>query len=117
MEGLSSWWLQQKRLRCRAACRNGRASPPGLPPEGGFGHGCGSGVQALAGATAGSLLGHVLVGGGLEEAGVGVLLHQRAGLGLGFVEASGGGPREVLPGDLPGFVVDVHLQGRRTHKR
>lgn len=75
-----------------------------------------SGVRPLAGAAAGGLLGHVLVGGGFQEAGVGVLLHQRARLGLRLVEAGGGGPREVLAGDLPGFVVDVHLQGSSTQK-
>lgn len=79
--------------------------------------GPGSGVRALAGAAAGGLPAHVLVGGGFQEARIRVLLHQRARLGLGLVEAGGGGPREVLAGDLPGFVVDVHLQGSSAHKR
>lgn len=58
---------------------------PGSSPRGRFG--LGSGMRQLTDATAGGLLGHVLVGGGLEEPGVGVLLHQGAGLGLGFIEA------------------------------
>lgn len=86
----------------------------GWSPRGEFG--LGSGMRPLAHATAGGLLGHVLVGGGLQEPGVGVLLHQSAGLGLGFVEASGGGTREVLTGDLPGFMVNIHLQGSSVHK-
>lgn len=90
------------------------AQSSGLSPCGRFG--LGSGMRPLADATAGGLLGHVLVGGGLQEPGVGVLLHQCAGLGLGFVEASGGGTREVLPRDLPGFMVDIHLQGSSVHK-
>jgi len=87
---------------------------PGSSPRGRFG--LGSGMRPLADAAAGGLLGHVLVGGGLQEPGVGVLFHQSAGLGLGFIEASRGGTREVLPGDLPGFVVDIHLQGSGTQK-
>lgn len=63
---------------------------------------------------AGGLFGHVLVGGRFQKAGVGVLLHQCAGLGLGLVEAGGGSPREVLAGDLPGFMVDIHLPGCLT---
>ena len=53
------------------------------------------------------------VGGALEEAGVAVPLHQAVNLGLGHVEAPGGGLLHVLQGLGFGYVVKVHLGEER----
>lgn len=57
------------------------------------------------------------VGGGLEEAGVAVFLHQRVDLGLSQVEAGLRGLLHVLLGDGLGDVVQVDLQDKRSRVR
>lgn len=61
-------------------------------------------------------LGHqVPVSRGLQEAWIGVLLHQGASLPLSHVKARGRGSLQVHPGQLPGLVVYVHLwEGRQA---
>ena len=54
------------------------------------------------------------VGGALEEAGVGVPLHQAVDLGLGQVEAPGARLLQALPGQRLGHVVEVHLREERS---
>lgn len=73
-------------------------------------------MQGLSWAAAGrggrggcGLRGQVPVSGGLQEARVGVLLHQGSHLPLRRVEAHGCGGLQVRPGQLPGLVVYIHL--------
>ena len=53
--------------------------------------------------------GQVPVSGGLQEARVGVLLHQGSHLPLRRVKACSRGGLQVCPGQLPGLVVYIHL--------
>lgn len=52
---------------------------------------------------------------GLQEAWIGVLLHQGASLPLSHVKARGRGSLQVHPGQLPGLVVYVHLRKEGKH--
>lgn len=52
---------------------------------------------------------------GLQEAWIGVLLHQGASLALSHVEARGRDSLQVHPGQFPGLMVYVHLhEGRQA---
>lgn len=57
----------------------------------------------------GGLGGQVPVSGGLQEAPVGVLLHQGSRLPLSHVETRSSGSLQIRPSQLPGLVVYVHL--------
>lgn len=65
----------------------------------------GLGWAAAGRGGGGSLGSQVPVSGGLQEAGVGVLLHQGACLPLSHVEARGRGGLQVRPGQLSGLMV------------